>query len=240
MNRRERLIPPSRWASSIPPPKNKQPLRSFEGHAGSGLDASMCVLLLHNSWLHAISTQMDMFPWPITSGLMHPSSCFILPSSAQLATAGIHQGFYVFFGLLNPKYRQKGETRSHTNTHTLRPDREVNYAVVILLWIIATSSSSDHHLPGVSVSSEMWQQMMCKKKRKKEKEFLEELTICKCEVKVVGVKSWCHFFASWQLHCRMSQVGVFLPFLFFKILSALPASTVSDYTARKQASVQLA
>lgn len=144
-----------------PPPKNKQPLRSFEGHAGSGLDASMCVLLLHNSWLHAISTQMDMFPWPITSGLMHPSSCFILPSSAQLATAGIHQGFYVFFGLLNPKYRQKGETRSHTNTHTLRPDREVNNAVVILLWIIATGSSSDHHLPGVSVSSEMWQRMMC-------------------------------------------------------------------------------
>ena len=53
----------------------------------------------------------------------------------------------------------------------------------------------------------------------KKKKFLKGLTICKCEVKVVEVKSWCNFCASWQLHCTMSQVGVFLPSLFFFFFS---------------------
>ena len=65
----------------------------------------------------------------------------------------------------------------------------------------------------------------------KKKKFLKGLTICKCEVKVVEVKSWCNFCASWQLHCTMSQVGVFLPslFFFFCLRFLLPRSLITQW-----------
>lgn len=51
------------------PLKNKQPsiLKDTE-RVQVGCFMSVRLLLIHNSWLHSIITQMDMFLWPVTSG----------------------------------------------------------------------------------------------------------------------------------------------------------------------------